>query len=497
MSYPSVVGTIPVTANSRAISSDGRHVWVANYNAKTITKINCSTMTVVGVPISVTYSPRGISSDGTYVWVANYTNHNVTQINCSDNAVVRYIPVGRFPLGISSDGTNVWVANSSGNSVTQISCSTGTVVRPSITVGTSPGAISSDGTYVWVANIDSNNVTQISCSTGTVVRPSISVGTNPQGVSSDGINVWVANLFTENVTQISCSTGTVVQTIDVGSSILGISSDGTNVWVASNGSDSVIQISCSTGAVEGTISVGTNPIYISSDGTNVWVVNYIANSVSIIQIAESPPYNKGNISSLASANAGLSIVAYLDTTTDIYVITNDTFTKTTVVIPPTNIKINSIISSEKFGFVFYDTGVSIIDLELPSTVMTYEYYSGLADYYQFYTSSIVKSTDETSTFLFTGCVKNSQTVLITKPITVSSIDTLAFANGDYNDTNFTFGVSQPYTIKSIFLVPQDNVSGVNTTVYMYITIFKKNVYNSYVYFGENINTPSSSWTLVS
>ena len=52
-----------------------------------------------------------MSSDGTHVWVANFGGNSVTEINASTGAVVRTIAVGSRPDGVSSDGTHVWVAN--------------------------------------------------------------------------------------------------------------------------------------------------------------------------------------------------------------------------------------------------------------------------------------------------------------------------------------------------------------------------------------------------
>ena len=78
--------------------------------------------------ITVGSGPRGVSSDGTHVWVANWGN-TVTELNASTGSVIRTIPVGSDPYGVSSDGTHVWVANSGDDTVTELNASTGSVVQ--------------------------------------------------------------------------------------------------------------------------------------------------------------------------------------------------------------------------------------------------------------------------------------------------------------------------------------------------------------------------------
>jgi YVTN family beta-propeller protein len=156
---------------------------------------------VIGT-IHVGTFPRGVSSDGSHVWVANYGGEAVSEIEASSGTVIRTIKVGSYPVGVSSDGTHVWVANSGEEgTVSEIEASSGTVIR-TIHVGSFPFAVSSDGTHVWVTNLgEEGTVSEIEASSGTVIR-TIPVGKEPDGVSSDGTHVWVTNLFDETVSEI-------------------------------------------------------------------------------------------------------------------------------------------------------------------------------------------------------------------------------------------------------------------------------------------------------
>ena len=104
-------------------------------------------------------SPDAIASDGTHVWVANYDANSVTELSAKTGGLVKVISGSRYkfngPAAIASDGTHVWVANYDGDSVTELSARTGGLVK--VISGSrykfnDPAAIASDGTHVWVAN---------------------------------------------------------------------------------------------------------------------------------------------------------------------------------------------------------------------------------------------------------------------------------------------------------------------------------------------------------
>ena len=110
--FPPIVRTIPLD-DMYGISSDGTHVWVANYDVNTVTELDVSNGSVIR-NIAVADGPWGVSADGTHVWVTNEGSNTVTELNASDGSVVQTIPVGNTPEAISSDGTHVWVTDSTG-----------------------------------------------------------------------------------------------------------------------------------------------------------------------------------------------------------------------------------------------------------------------------------------------------------------------------------------------------------------------------------------------
>jgi YVTN family beta-propeller protein len=279
-----VISTIPVGQFPDGVSSDGTHVWVANFKENTVSEIDSSSGEVIRT-IPVGSEPRGVSSDGTHVWVTNEGEFTVSEIQASSGEVIRTIPVGQFPDGVSSDGTHVWVTNAYDGTVSEIQASSGGVIR-TIPVGKVPYGVSSDGTHVWVTNAEGTTVSEIEASSGEVIR-TIPVGGEPRGVSSDGSHVWVTH-YGGTVSEIEASSGTLINTIPVGRAPLGVSSDGTHVWVTNSGGVTVSEIEASSGTVINTIPVGNVPYGVSSDGTHVWVANFDDNTVSEIPTSYVP-----------------------------------------------------------------------------------------------------------------------------------------------------------------------------------------------------------------
>jgi hypothetical protein len=77
-------------------------------------------------------TPKAISSDGTHVWVANYGGQYVDELSAATGALVRAINyVGyefEHPTAVSSDGTNVWVTNTGLDTVTGFPANPGDTV---------------------------------------------------------------------------------------------------------------------------------------------------------------------------------------------------------------------------------------------------------------------------------------------------------------------------------------------------------------------------------
>jgi hypothetical protein len=187
-----LVGVKRVGRYPDAIASDGAHIWVASQwpagadegPPGSVTELDASTGNVVRTISDSSYQlnfPVAITSDGTHVWVANYYRktvsgpyfNSVTEFSASTGRLIKVISGSSYefnqPDSMASDGTHVWVVNNGGaaeapnNSITELNAATGDLVRvmSASTYGLSgPESICVQGTHVWVANGDGQSVTE-------------------------------------------------------------------------------------------------------------------------------------------------------------------------------------------------------------------------------------------------------------------------------------------------------------------------------------------------
>ena len=131
-----VINTIPVGSVPLAVSSDGTHVWVADYDEDAVSEIEAASGKVIKTIPSACCYPAGVSSDGTHVWVVNHDNASASEIDAASGEVIKTITVGGGNEAVSSDGTHVWIASDGqGNAegfaafVNEIDAASGEVIR--------------------------------------------------------------------------------------------------------------------------------------------------------------------------------------------------------------------------------------------------------------------------------------------------------------------------------------------------------------------------------
>jgi sugar lactone lactonase YvrE len=106
---------IPVALpRGMAIDSLGS-LWVADYDAARVWRLDPSDGAPEGPPLAVGHDPTAVAVSSTYVWVANAGDQTVTMFNEADPQLRGVpVPVGAsfVPIAASPDGAgNVWVAS--------------------------------------------------------------------------------------------------------------------------------------------------------------------------------------------------------------------------------------------------------------------------------------------------------------------------------------------------------------------------------------------------
>ncbi|MDR7036618.1 YVTN family beta-propeller protein [Methylobacterium sp. BE186] len=186
-----------------AASADGRRLFVGDWQAGTVSRIDARTGSVeAAAPVG--REPAGIVLDGeARVFVSERGGDSVSILDADTMALRARLPVGRAPfaLALSPDGDRLYVGNVRSNDLTVIDAR-GLLVLATVPSGRSPYGVatSRDGGLILVTNQESGSVSVLGHDL--VPRARIPVGRYPEGVAVAGDRAYVANWYSNDVSII-------------------------------------------------------------------------------------------------------------------------------------------------------------------------------------------------------------------------------------------------------------------------------------------------------
>jgi len=264
----SLRAVVPLGTSPSVVAAGAGAVWVAGYNAGTVSRVDPATRAVVEtIPVGTT--PAGLAVGAGAVWVTNNYAQTVSRVDPAADRVVQTIPVGNAPTGVALGEGSVWVANSSDGSLTRIDAVSGAVIK-TIALGAGATDVVAGAGAVWVSDEAGDRVFRIDPSSDQVTA-SINVGTGPTGLAVAFGSVWVTNSLDGTVSQIDPQTDSVAATISVGDGAGAIASGDGAIWVASQYASTISRIDPATDAVTRAIRVGNRPEALTVTGGLVWV----------------------------------------------------------------------------------------------------------------------------------------------------------------------------------------------------------------------------------
>lgn len=283
-----LVGHAPIWA---AITPDGRHVYVTNFGASSISVIDTRTRNVI-TTIGVTSGPWeiAIAPDGLRAYAACFGTDSVAVIDTATHTVTATIEGLDKPLGltVTPDGSRLYVASLGGSRVDVISTDTDTLIA-SVPVSSGPRgvAVTPDGAQVYVTEESANKVEVIDTATGTVIE-TITGFLLPRGVavSPDGQRAYVSEYGGNRLGVVDTVTHAVVATL-TGLPIpfgVAVSHDGLLAYVTCDGDDSVAVIDLIRGQIIDKVPGFHAPswLVITPDDVEVYVVNNGNETVSVL-----------------------------------------------------------------------------------------------------------------------------------------------------------------------------------------------------------------------
>ncbi len=105
-------------------------------------------------------TPTSITGGRRALWIASYDAGTVTEMEPRTGSPVNVIHVGQGPSSLAYGSGSLWVANTLDGTVSQIDATSGSVVR-TIPTGSSPSAVTFARGALWVADAFSATVSQI------------------------------------------------------------------------------------------------------------------------------------------------------------------------------------------------------------------------------------------------------------------------------------------------------------------------------------------------
>jgi DNA-binding beta-propeller fold protein YncE len=195
------VATIKVRRAPLDVAAAPGAVWVTNSGGggDSVARIDPKTNRLAGRPVRTGASPQSLAVGGGSLWVANHDARTVTRVDQASGKVVADIPVPSEPHRVAYGAGAAWVGNWHDNSVSRIDPTTNRVVGSPIPIGLHHAgnlAVGADG--VWVTSdyrVDAAPedvvVVRIDPRTNRAVE-TIAVGGHPIDVAATGSAVWVS-----------------------------------------------------------------------------------------------------------------------------------------------------------------------------------------------------------------------------------------------------------------------------------------------------------------
>jgi YVTN family beta-propeller protein len=195
------VATITVRRAPLDLAVTPGAVWVPNSGGggDSVARIDPRTNRLAGRPVRTGASPQSLAVGGGSLWVANHDARTVTRIDQASGKVLADIPVPSEPHRVAYGAGATWVGNWHNNSVSRIDPATNRVVGSPIPIGSHhAGNLVVGAGSVWVTSdyrvdgaAEDTAVVRIDPKTNRAVE-TVAVGGHPIDVAATKGAVWVS-----------------------------------------------------------------------------------------------------------------------------------------------------------------------------------------------------------------------------------------------------------------------------------------------------------------
>lgn len=267
---PTVVAKIPVAQYSApcATAAGGKFVWVSEYGAPYLLKINPTTNKVVG-KTRIGSGSCGLGFGAGSLWIEDTNSSTVSRVSAATGKRIKAIPVGITPYDATFAYGSAWTTAFGMGELERIDPARNAVVKR-WKLAQATGVVGAFGS-VWGAGTD--GVIRVDPTTSAVLaRIPVTGGAGWTAASADA--VWVTT--PTGVTRIDPQANAVVTSIALpGAPYLGDPDvvDGM-VWVPQIKKNSIAVIDPASNTIVQTVKTGVGPFVVTTINGEAWVPSW-------------------------------------------------------------------------------------------------------------------------------------------------------------------------------------------------------------------------------
>jgi len=289
----SIIGL--ATSRADAIAIGHGALWVTDYDANSLTRIDPTTARTTG-SVSVGAGPHSIAATEDAIWVANHNDDSIMRIDPTTLTVTASAATAIGPHQILSHGSDLWLVSDASCTIRRIDPASGAPIGEALSFGSVRRSISGRRERLWgvlgqrvepctdlsvsIAAADEGTLYVFERFAGTLRRIGAAPGAKPVSTRAEigGFLVASGNLWgvddldlAGKVYRIDVASGKTLATIEAervsGTPVIA----GGLIWVARQRGNSVIRIDPSANAILGPPIPIDSPSGLVADATGVWV----------------------------------------------------------------------------------------------------------------------------------------------------------------------------------------------------------------------------------
>jgi transglutaminase-like putative cysteine protease len=173
------------------LTSDGSNLWVSDYKADTIYKLDPASGTILHQIASPGFWPMGLAWDGEHLWNVDRKQRKIFKIDSHDGTILETIDAPcHFPEGLTWDGSTLWIGDDKEKKIMKLDLSDGTAVKKLDAPARSVNGLTYDGQYLWSSDRYLDEIYMIDPESGGVIIIIDSPGQYARGLAWHGNYLW-------------------------------------------------------------------------------------------------------------------------------------------------------------------------------------------------------------------------------------------------------------------------------------------------------------------